>query len=90
MGDVVDLRGAYRHLTGTAYCTECNHEWVAVREVGTTNMEFPNCHGMFGVPKSECVPDTFWECQCGNHLHYLTPEGAMCRMCGMIATGWAE
>lgn len=90
---VVDMRlhtGGY--VAGTMVChSGCGHEWEGVAKVGDTAVECPECHRNLGVIKAEIVPPVFWQCgNCGNDLFYLTPQGALCRMCGGICTDWAK
>jgi hypothetical protein len=73
------------HGTGEAFCYQCKHEWIAVAPVGTVQLECPNCLTMkglfkfgFNVSDGELVR----ECNCGNQLFYLTPDGHLCANCG--------
>jgi len=74
------------HGAGEAFCLGCNHKWVAVAPVGTTQLECPECHTMKGHWKFEFYPSEeqfVRECNCGNQLFYLTPEGHLCANCGI-------
>lgn len=88
MGDVVELRQAEpkeSHVTGEAFCVQCNHEWVAVAPAGTTQLECPECRTEKGLFKFPCRPpegEQVWTCNCGNHLFYMTPDGHLCPNCG--------
>ena len=31
-----------------------------------------------------------WKCGCSSHLFFLTPEGAMCSNCGIMAQWWCD
>lgn len=71
---------------GWAFCLGCKHTWQAVAPTGTTELKCPSCETMKGKwkfeffpPESTCVR----ECNCGNQLFYLTPEGHMCANCGI-------
>lgn len=71
---------------GTAFCIACSHEWQAVVPTGTTEFECPACHTHKGKWKFEFSPavgQQVRECNCGNQLFYLTPEGHMCANCGI-------
>lgn len=48
MPERIGLDGQW--LTGRVTCWICDHEWVAVVEVGTdlTSLECPNCHAPQG------------------------------------------
>lgn len=79
------------HLRGEAFCGACKHEWYAVVPVDAAchqHFECPDCHRMWGTMKHVFVPETVWTCNCGEQLFWLTPTGASCRRCGMLATGW--
>jgi len=79
------------HLTGKALCTTCAYEWEAVAPVGTVHLECPACARLQGVFKNAVEPETAWACHCsGNQLFFLTRAGAMCRMCGLISSEWAD
>lgn len=72
---------------GPARChsADCGHTWVAVAPVGTVNLECPKCGDRKGHWRFEFSPaegEFVRECQCGNQLFYLTPEGHMCANCG--------
>lgn len=90
MGDVINLAEHKPHLRGPAMCTACSHEWQAVAEVGTTTLECEACSRWFGVWVAPVNPEDRWECNCGNQLFWLTPEGAQCRGCGIISTDWID
>lgn len=87
MNNIVDLFTRLQpHVTGEAFCLQCDHWWVAVAEVGTTRLECPECHAMKGLFAFECVPaegTLVRECDCGNQLFYLTQEGHLCPNCGV-------
>lgn len=78
-------------ITGKAFCGACRHEWVAVAPVGLNDhLECPSCHRMWGAFKSAVCPEAAWTCICGENLFWLTPNGAMCRRCGLTPRSWAE
>ena len=71
---------------GPAFCIACDHNWSAVAPTGTTELECPNCHAVKGHWKFEFYPSvgqSVRECNCGNQLFYLTPDGHMCANCGV-------
>lgn len=73
------------HGAGEAFCIGCNHTWVAVAPSGVTTFECPKCHTHKGKWKFEFYPagdDQVRECNCGNQLFYLTPNGHLCANCG--------
>lgn len=73
------------HGSGDAFCLKCGHEWVAVAPIGVTHLQCPECKTMKGHWKFEFFPkeQMVRECQCGNQLFYLTPEGHLCPNCGI-------
>lgn len=46
--EVVELDAHRPHLSGPVLCLRCEHEWIAVRPVGTYPMECPKCKAMMG------------------------------------------
>jgi hypothetical protein len=96
MGDVVDLRpkggdADGPHLAGEAVCGACGREWVAVAPAGTIALECPGCGRLWGALKHIIEPRITWRCRpCGEQLFWLTPDGAVCRRCGVVQTEWAE
>jgi|GEM_PF-5544984 len=77
---------AVQHGAGQAFCLGCGHEWTAVAPTGTTQLECPSCKAHKGRWKFEFAPtdgQMVRECDCGNQLFYLTPEGHMCANCGI-------
>lgn len=84
MGDVVPLHSQWAH--GEAFCTSCDHRWVAVGRTGTKWLECPACHRNTGLFLHHFAPSAgtqVRECECGNQLYYLTREGHMCVSCGL-------
>lgn len=86
MSTIVELRPRHDpHGAGDAFCLQCNHQWVAVAPTGTVQLECPECHTMKGLFKFPFAPSEgqlVRECNCGNQLFYMTPEGHMCANCG--------
>lgn len=71
---------------GKAFCIACGHQWTAVAPTGTTAFECPACGAMKGHWKFEFMPSAgqeVRECDCGNQLFYLTPDGHLCANCGI-------
>ena len=89
MGEVIELRRKDPHGQGEAFCYQCNHTWQAVAPIGTTQLECPECHTMKGLWKFPFAPNEgqeVWQCNCGNQLFYLTPDGPLCANCGIMPT----
>lgn len=90
MGDVVPLFGTPEDqgvptMTGEAFCILCDKEWVATAPVGTVWLECPDCHvqkGLFAFPAMPPEGTYVRECDCGNQLFILTPDGHFCPNCG--------
>lgn len=75
------------HQTGEALCLHCEHEWTAVAPVGTQWLECPLCKVEKGVFRGASKPNAqVLTCDCGNQLHYVTPDGAFCPNCGTTMT----
>lgn len=75
-----------QHGAGEAFCIGCGHTWTAVAPTGTLAFECPQCRSTKGKWKFEFYPSEgqqVRECQCGNQLFYLTPEGHLCANCGI-------
>ena len=88
MGKVIDFfkHDHKQYAEGEAFCIQCGNVWVATAETGSVNIECPECLTMKGLFKFPFYPN--WgqlvrECDCGNQLFYLTPEGHMCANCGI-------
>jgi len=71
---------------GEAFCIQCGAEWMDVAQTGIVQLECPECKTMKGLLK---FPFHFQEgalvrqCNCGNQLFYLSPEGHLCANCGI-------
>lgn len=77
---------AVQHGAGQAFCLGCGHEWTAVVPTGTIQLECPSCKAHKGRWRFEFSPaegQMVRECNCGNQLFYLTPDGHMCANCGI-------
>ena len=75
------------HLSNTAKCLTCRHEWQAVAPTGTTWLECPACTlltGRFVGPVHK--EGLYWMCKCGNDLFYVAPTGGYCGVCGIETT----
>ena len=80
------LEQATQNGEGEAFCLQCGHEWYAVAPTGVTRLQCPECKTMKGLFRFEHCPkegNLVRECNCGNQLFYLTPEGHMCANCGI-------
>ena len=69
-------------VSGTARCVGCKHEWIAVVETGTTELECPECGAWKGVLLGTYLPAERWECGCECDLFRITRTGATCINCG--------
>ena len=88
MSNVIEFKKPEKdpHGQGEALCIGCGHEWQAVAPVGVTRFECPECHAMKGLWRFEFAPaegQMVRECNCGNQLFYLTPDGHLCANCGI-------
>ena len=75
-----------QYATGEAFCLQCGHEWEARAFTGEVRFECPECHTEKGLFKFQCYPGEgalVRECDCGNQLFYLTPQGHLCPNCGI-------
>jgi hypothetical protein len=75
-----------QHGRGDAFCIGCGHTWQAVAPTGTTAFECPACGTHKGKWKFEFYPpvgSSVRQCNCGNQLFYLTPDGHLCANCGV-------
>lgn len=80
-----------RRLVGKAVCGACQHEWDAEALIAEpTHLECPRCHRFWGAFKHAVEPKMAWTCNCGEFLFWLTPDGAMCRRCGLVSSEWAD
>jgi len=90
MGDIVSIESQKPHKTGEAICMSCKEEWIAVAPAGVVWLECPKCkteHGLFKFPCSYS-DKSHWECNCGNDLFHVTPDGYYCPNCGSWAEGF--
>lgn len=78
------------HLHGEAFCTACGSTWIAVAPTGTVHLDCPVCQRMQGLFKHGVEPEVAWVCRCDERLFWLTKSGAMCRRCGLMASGWVD
>jgi hypothetical protein len=87
MGNIISLeRRQFQHARGEAFCFACDHRWQAIGSTGTTLFECPACRRMTGRWRFEFYPSPgqqVRECNCGNQLFYLTPDGHLCASCGI-------
>jgi DNA-directed RNA polymerase subunit RPC12/RpoP len=86
MGAVVSLDEFRPHMTGTAVCMNCRHEWQAVAPQGTPVLECPECRCFKGVWKNYVFADvgqSAWQCgKCQNEFFVMMPDRIMCANCG--------
>lgn len=82
---VIDLLSRQPHMTGTARCLHCKHEWTAVAPLGSMTMECPECSLHKGVFVNNCAPEEglLWTCNCGNQLYFIQPDICTCCNCGL-------
>lgn len=79
----VDDEQEVPHMTGTAVCLDCKHEWVAVSPLDTKWLECPSCTLVRGRYKYFTERGSaHWNCPCGNDLFHVTPEYVYCPNCG--------
>lgn len=73
------------HLMGTVKCMACGNVWSVVAPVGIVDtLECCDCGANKGVMMEECLPEEYWECQCGNYRFAIRPDGyAICCNCGL-------
>lgn len=88
MSNVVNLSEHRPHLSGAAKCLSCGKEWVAIAEIGSVELECPECGTWKGVFVGLTAPETVWECQCGNQHFYIRQDGCMCSRCGIMQEGY--
>jgi len=84
--NVIPLLRPTPTAVGEAFCIGCDHVWTASAPVGTTQLECPNCKALKGHFRFEHAPaegTLVRQCNCGNQLFYLTPEGHLCANCGV-------
>lgn len=93
-GEVIPLRGKVtppiepveQWGSGEAFCLACDHTWAGAAPVGTDAFECPQCRRVSGHWKFEFQPrpgEQVRQCNCGNQLFYLTPDGHLCASCGI-------
>lgn len=78
-----EKEGRTPHLSGSARCLACQHEWVAVAPVGSIWLECPACsliRGRYFEPAEK--PARHWTCNCGCDLFHVTPNEIYCPNCG--------
>ena len=78
------------HATGPLICMGCDHTWIATYPLpAATAYDCPRCtlekgipQGLFSTPEGSLA----FECLCSsaNQRFVLTPEGALCEMCGAV------
>ena len=81
---VVNILDYKPHMTGKAICLHCKHEWVAVSPVGVDTLECSECGLMKGVYSNIIMPETAFQCGCGNCFFVISPDNFICTHCGDI------
>ena len=84
MGNVHDIHEKQPHMSGPCTCLHCRHQWVGIMPVGAVALECPSCGLEHGVIKAAACPETMFRCSCGCEAFWLSPDGPMCRYCGVI------
>lgn len=91
MSNIIEFKRPEKepHGAGTAFCFGCKHEWQQVAPVGNIDsFECPSCGTFKGRFKYEFMPavgDVKYECNCGNALFYIMPDGHLCANCGVYS-----
>jgi len=91
MNNVIEFRQIKNKQTaeGEAFCLGCGFKWQAQALAGQTRLPCPECKASKGIWKFEHSPSKdqlVRQCNCGNQLFYLTPDGHMCANCGIYQT----
>jgi rubrerythrin len=76
------------HCTAAARCLQCGHEWTATAPAGVVWLECPECRILRGAFIEPAYPHDgqVWQCNCGNQLFLITPDGEFCPVCGVYVT----
>ena len=88
MADIKNIKQK-KIASGEAFCLQCNYEWIAILNTGITQLQCPECKTMKGLlkfPFHVSKDELYRECNCGNYLFYITPEGHLCPNCGNYQT----
>lgn len=85
MGEVRSITEKQPHKAGPAHCIHCKHAWAAVALPGTVWLDCPECGSEKGVFTGPCQSSAtqLFECNCGNDLFRVHPEGIFCPNCGV-------
>jgi len=83
LGTVSNILDNKPHISGNAVCLCCGSKWVAVAEIGSVELECPECHTYKGVYEGMTAPDDIWQCDCGNQHFYISRDAAVCARCGL-------
>ena len=89
MGEVVPLADHRPHLSGTARCVRCGHEWYAVAPIpAPVSLECPECglsHGYFKWPVDEQEGTEQFICNfCFGSVFNVRKDGVRCASCGFL------
>jgi hypothetical protein len=91
MGDIVVFEKPSKgSVSGECKCIACKHEWVGVAEIGTFELECPQCQTMKGVFKRFCSRiESHFQCNCGCEIFGVTDRGIYCLVCGSWVNPYA-
>ncbi len=84
--NIIPFKPRQQTAEGDAFGIACGHTWRAVAPTGVVDLECPACHAMKGRWRFAFYPaagQMVRECDCGNQLFYLTPDGHLCANCGI-------
>jgi|GEM_PF-2168990 len=84
--EIIDFTAArFGWLAGPARCLSCHHEWAVAAPRGChAQLECPACGLLKGELIGAVVPEGDRQtCACGNDIFFLTPDGAVCALCGL-------
>ena len=91
--NIISLQEYRPHLSGTARCLFCRHEWVAIADVGNHHgYECPACGLYRGAMLGLMHPrKSVFICNCGCDIFIICgDEGVMCVNCGTVARGYDD
>lgn len=80
------------HLSGSAKCLACDHQWVAVAPIGVDWFECPSCHTQRGTwihPVGLPDGSSRWVCNCGGDVFFVLSTHLVCVRCALTHPGGA-
>lgn len=87
MSDIISFEERWlertEHTRGKVKCLNCKDEWNVIASVGACEFNCQKCNTMTGVYCTTISPETVFECECGNDLYYIAPEGMFCAKCSI-------